>query len=239
MSRKSFLLGVVILALVGGVAAGVFLLVQHQPDFYLRTALPPGQERKQRGGKFFAQFIQFSEDVRNYQQWSARFEQECINSYFDEQFVSSGLAERVLPEGISEPRIAIESEKIRLAFRYGMGPLTTVISIDLRMWLAPKEPNAIVLELGGLHAGALPIAAQSLLERVSEAARQNNIEVTWYRYRGNPVAILRFQADQDHATIRLDHLVLHPGSLEIHGRSTDPSALRAMLSLAGVRPVMN
>jgi hypothetical protein len=232
MSRKSFLLAVTVVLVLASVGSALVWMVQHEPEFYLRTAVPPGHERKQRSGRFFQEFVQMCQDAHHYQEWSARFEEECINSYFDEQFVTSGLAERVLPEGITAPRIAIEPERIRLAFRYGAGPLTTVISIDLRMWLAPKEPSVVVLELQGLHAGTLPIAAQSLLERVSEAALQNNIEVTWYRHRGNPVAILRFQADQDHPTLRLDHLVLQQGAIEIHGRSTETSPLRAMLSLS-------
>jgi hypothetical protein len=234
MSRKSLLLGFVVVVLVGGTGVGVFGLVRHEPDFYLKKAFPPGVERKQRSGKFVEGFFQFCSDVREYQEWNARFEEDCINSYFDEQFVASGLAEKVLPEGITAPRIAIEDDQFRLAFRYRVGPVSTIISIDMRMWLT-KEPNVVALELQGLHAGSLPIAAQSLLEQVSETARQNNIEVTWYRHRGNPVALLRFQADQDHPTVRLDHLVLHKGVLEIHGRSTESAPLRAMLSFAGVK----
>jgi hypothetical protein len=225
--------------LLAGVGTAVALLLQHQPDFYVRAAVTPGKERKQRSGQFIQEFFQFCQDVHNYQEWNARFEEDCINSYFEEQFVPSGLAERLLPEGISAPRIAFEPDKIRLAFRYGVGPVTTVMSIDLRMWLAPKEPNVVALELQGLHAGSLPVSAQSLLERVSETARQNNIEVTWYRFHGNPVALLRFQADQDHPTLRLERLVLHKGAVEIRGSSMDSSPLRAMLSLGGAKAPAN
>jgi hypothetical protein len=235
MRRKSYVLGFLIIILLTGAAAGLFMLVRHEPDFYVKNALPPGKERTQRSGKFFEEFVQFCSDVRDYREWNARFEEDCINSYFDEQFVTSGLAEKVLPEGITAPRIAIEEDRFRLAFRYRLGPVSSVISIDMRMWLTPKEPNVVALELQGLHAGSLPIAAQSLLEQISEAARQNNIEVTWYRHRGNPVALLRFQADQDHPTLRLDHLVLHKGLIEIQGRSSDSAPLRAMLSFAGIR----
>ena len=101
----------------------------------------------------------------------------------------------------------------------------------MRVWLTPREPNVIALELRGLHAGSLPIAAQSLLESVSETARQNNIEFTWYRHQGNPVALLRFQADQDRPTYRLDHLVLEQGVIRVDGRSVE-APLRAMVPAA-------
>ena len=66
----------------------------------------------------------------------------------------------------------------------------------MRIWLAKEESNVAALEIQGMHLGALPVSAQSILERLSEAADSNNVKLSWYRYNGNPVAILRFQSDQ-------------------------------------------
>src|SRR5262249_49906885 len=155
-----------------------------------------GKNRTQRSGEFLSRLNQFHQDIAFQTAWNAEFREEWINSFFDEQFVPLGFAKRVLPEGISAPRVAIEPDQIRVAFRYHMGPFSTIISITMRVWLTPKQPNVVALDLTGLHAGSLPIAAQSLLENVSETARQNNVDVSWYRHQGNPVALLRFQADQ-------------------------------------------
>jgi hypothetical protein len=228
MNRKSLLLGIGIGVILSGVGGLLFVLFRHEPGFYYERAEPAGKSRKQNSGEFITHFGEFCEDVHLSRAWSAHFEEKWINSFFEEQFVDSRWAEKILPEGISSPRIAIQPDKISLAFRYDAGLLETIISIDLRMWLT-KEPNVVALELQGLHAGAIPIAAQSLLEQVSEAARQNNIEVTWYRYHGNPVALLRFQADQDHPTMRLEQLVLHQGVIEISGHSIEDSIPRTIL----------
>src|SRR5207247_5107671 len=125
--------------------------------------------------------------------WHGTFSEAQINSYFEEHFISSGFASRLLPDSVAAPRVVLEDDKIRLAFRYGTPPWSTIISIDFRVWLAPKERNVVVLELQSLHAGSLPVSAQSLLEQLSEALRKRNIEVTWYRHNGNPTAVLRFQ----------------------------------------------
>src|SRR5207244_1326754 len=101
--------------------------------------------------------------------------------------------------------------------------------IDLRVWLAAKEVNVVALELQALQAGSLPVSAQSLLERIYETARQQNIDVSYYRHNGNPVALLRFQADQRTPTVQLQRLELQQGLLRISGRSIDPVSLRAML----------
>ena len=79
--------------------------------------------------------------------------------------------------------------------------------------------------------GSLPVSAQSLLERVSEAARRQDIEVTWYRHEGNPVALLRFQANQPRPTVRLEKLELQEGLLVIGGHSVEAAPLRAMLGV--------
>jgi hypothetical protein len=241
MNYKSILLGVGIVVLLACGANLVLLLIRHEPEFYREAALREGQgnERAKRSGEFITRLNGLQQDITSLKEWGGEFREEWINSFFDEQFVPMGFAKRVLPEGISAPRIAIEPEQIRLAFRYRLGPFSTIISINMRVWLTPKEPNVIALELRGLHAGSLPIAAQSLLDTVSEAARQNNIEVTWYRHEGNPVALLRLQADQDRPTYRLEHLVLQQGIITIAGHSTEGSPLRAMIPAVESEPASN
>jgi hypothetical protein len=223
MKRKSAWVGVTLALVVFAVCAVLALMLKHRPDFYVKKALPAGKERKQLSGKFMQEFNEFYRQVKT-REWGAQFDEPTINGFFAEHFIQTGLAERILPEGVSDPRVAIEQDKLRVGFRYGTGVFSTIISIDLRLWLAPRAPNVVVLELQGLHAGALPISAQSLLDQISEAARQNNIDVTWYRHGRNPVALLRFQADQDRPTIQLEQLTLHAGLLDFHGKSLVASA---------------
>lgn len=227
MVRKPILLGAGVVALLAaGAGVAVAALLKHEPEFYRHAGVPPGPGRHKLSVQFVGHFAQFYQDVTSHRQWRAQFRQDGVNSFFQEQLVPDGWAKRILPEGASEPRVAIRSDRISIAFRYHLGFLSTVISIDMRVWLAARDANAVVLELRGLHAGALPIAAQSLLERLSEVARQNNIELTWYRHEGNPVALLRFQADQDRPTFRLEHLVLKDKAIEIRGGSSDARPFR-------------
>jgi hypothetical protein len=231
MNRKSVLLGLgLLLVVTGSVSAGLVLLIRNDPDYYLRCAIPPGVERQKHSREFQSEFSALLTHCMNHydDEWTDQFTQEQINSYFQEEdFVRSGTMETVLPEGVRAPRVAIEPDKIRLAFRYGSGAWSTIISIDIRVWLT-KEPNVVALELQSLHAGALPISAQSLLQQLSETAQQNHIEVTWYRYRnGNPVALLRFQADRPRPTVQLRRLELHKGLIVIGGQSIEGSPSHA------------
>ena len=233
MSRKSFLLGLALLAVLGGGVAGVLaLLVLHVPEDYLKTALPPGQERLQHSQEFEAKCMSLINGMKNDRVWQEKFTDAQINSFFDEDFLRSGLSDQFLPHGISNPRVSITPERVRLAFRYGTEAwCSTVVTLDFRVWLCPQETNVVALELQALRAGSLPITAQSLLERISEVARRQDIEVTWYRRNGNPVALLHFQATQPRPTVRLERLELSEGQLVIGGRSAEAAPLRAMLGV--------
>ena len=229
-------LGVVSL-LLGGVCLVLFLLIRHELEWYTRAAVPPGPQRAKNSEKFYSEFLELMNPPETGTKWYAQFTDDQINSFFEEGLVQTGLDKRLLPEGVKQPRVAIEPGRLRLAFRYGHGTWSTVISIDLGIWLAAREQNAVVIEVENFRAGALPIAAQSILQDVTTAIRQNNsnIEVTWYRNpeTGSPCAVVRFlSADQQRPSMLLDAVQLEKGKMTIHCSSySELNQLRAMLNL--------
>ncbi len=224
MSRKSVLLGIGILLLLAGTsAAALLLLLRHEPTFYRRAAVPPGPEREVLSKSFFSHAVTFYKSIEENEKWEESFGEEQINSFLQEDFLRSAADKFTLPEHITDPRVAFAPERIRLAFRYHVGSFSTVVSIDMRVWLTKAESNVVALEIQGIRAGALPVSAQTILEWLSEAADGNNVKLSWYRYNGNPVAILRFQSEQ-RTCIQLDNLDLHPGKMYVKGQSRDPAA---------------
>jgi hypothetical protein len=158
------------------------------------------------------------------------FTEAQINSYFEEQFIQSKDNQTFLVPGISAPRVAIEPDRIRLAFRYGKGAWSTIISVNMRVWLPKKEANVLALELQGLHAGSLPISSQTLLDHISEICQRQNIDVKWHRYQGNPVALLRFPTNPSRPSVQLSQLELRQGILVVGVRPAPTS--RAMATTA-------
>src|SRR5579862_1149229 len=224
MRRKSFWLSVgLVVMMASAVVVALVLLTQHVPAFYIRSAVAPGPQRKKVSGEFSIRSNNFIETIKNptASQWGELFSEEEINSFFEEDFLTFRLAEKLLPEGVSEPRIAFEQDRIRLGFRYESALWHTTISMDFRVWLARGEPNVVVIQLKGVHAGSLPISAQSLLEDISEALRRHGIQVSWYRHEGNPTATLKFQSEQVRPTCQLLQLDFKPGTLTIVGHSND------------------
>jgi hypothetical protein len=240
MSRRSLYLALLLVLLLacGGVAA-LCLVVRYEPRTYVEAGVPPGEPRKKLANEFtqeLTQLISIFDGGKDEMDWDARFTDEQINSYFAETFLHSGFEERVLPESISQPRIMFEPGLIRLAFRYGNGFWSTVVSIDLRAWVAEGEPNVIALQVVGFRAGALPISAQKLFETVSELGRHNGLTIDWYRYEGHPVALLRFHSDLTRPTFELQDVHLEKGAITIQGRCTDGPPARAQLSAIDSKP---
>jgi hypothetical protein len=221
MSRRSFLLtltcAVLGLSVLAILIAG---LLRYQYRWYKQAALPAGQERQKQVEGFLSELSDMWNKSDHDREWVVHFTDLQINSFLEDGLRQSGVETHLLPEGISKPRVVFDTERIHVAFRYGSGLLSTVIAIDLRVWLAAQEQNVVVLELEGFHAGALPISARSLLEQVSEVGRNNGIGVNWYRDQktGHPVAVLRFQEDEQHAKWVLEALQVESGAIRIQGR---------------------
>ena len=219
--RSVFLAAALVLLLAAGGAAALLVLARREPDWYAAAATTPGPERADRSRAFKEVFVRVLNGAKHEREWGGTLTDAQVNSYFEEDFVGEGYDRLLLPEGISRPRVRFEPDRLRLAFHYGRGLRSSVVSIDLRIWLPPPEPNAVALELEGFHAGAVPISAQSLLEKIAEVARKNGIDVSWYRYRGHPVALVRFQPDQPRPTFQLRAVQLTDNTLLIQGRSID------------------
>jgi hypothetical protein len=221
MRRKTLILALlVVVVLLGGVGATLAILARHEPAYYRRGAVPLGQQRHIWSTQFFGELSHLSSAIQGEDPvWDAEFNTDQINSYFQDGFLDQGLDEKMLPDNISDPRVAIDEDRLRLGFRYGFGRWNAIVTIDMRLWVAQGELNTVGLELLGLHVGSLPVSAQSLLEHVSDVARRNGVDVSWYRYNGHPVALLRFAPNQQRTTVHLKHVELREGRLAIQGRS--------------------
>ncbi len=212
------MLGTITLLLILGVAAGLALLVLHEPGFYTRAEVPPGQERRQLSEVCFGQLAALVNQIKyGTEPWQVEISEAQLNSYFEEGFLMWGESEALRKRGVTEPRIVFEPDKMRVAFRYGSKPWSTIISLDVKVWLAPKDVNVVAVEFLGRHAGFLPISAQSILDLLSEQAQGRNIEVSWHRHNNNPVALVRFQADQVRPTFQLRRVDLSEGKIVIEG----------------------
>lgn len=260
MRRKSIFWGAGVgLAVLGVVLSILAVLLRHEPTFYRRAVVPAGEERRKLCKDFQVQAAQLwfwldqdrygnslasdtlmakSKDGPDQPRSDApefSFSQDQINSYFEEDLTRSGVMDKMLPTSISAPRVWVEQDRITLGFRYGRGWWSTVMSVEMRAWLAAAEPNVLCLQIERLRAGWLPLSSQSVMDRFLEPLRRSGTEVTWYRLGNTPVAMLRFQHSRPNSSVQLRWLKLQPGMVTT-GSSRDG---KAALSTPGETPAGN
>lgn len=222
MLRKSLWISLfLLLLLIGGLGASGWWSLKHEPAFYLQadTATHPQRRKESRG--FEQAFNRFVADVRFERQWQTQWTDEQINCWLVEDFVSSNL-HHWLPEDVREPRVQFREDEICLGFRYGAEPWSAVVSLTLKVWLAPREPNVILVEVRQFRIGSMPLTIKLLQEEITQKIKDQSIKVHWYRHEGKPVAVVRLQADKREPTYHLESLQLAQGIMHIQGRSLDP-----------------
>src|SRR5687768_10232241 len=120
--RRRKLLAIIAAAGLIAVAATVAVVafsLKTEPDFYRQCELPEGKARKTKSAEFLGIFSQLASNIVDGKgKWQISFTQDQINSYFCEDFIRLGDAAHLQRQGISEPRVVFEKDRLRLAFRY-------------------------------------------------------------------------------------------------------------------------
>lgn len=208
--------------LVGGAAlclGSAYYVVKREPAFYTRPPCPAEWDTRERAAKLLTRWQDLKNDIRTRPEWGDTFTAEELNCFFIESMgPNSGLC-AVLPKGFHSPRIAIDGDRLKLGFRYRDGFWSAVVWMEVRIWLVKDERNLIAVEVCDLCAGDLPIGSQSILDAISEAARDSNIEVTWYRNGSNPVGLFRLYADQPRPAAQILTLEVKDGKVVVAGKS--------------------
>lgn len=231
MLRRSRLTA--LLLLVGGVGlcfGGVFYLAKREPDFYHRAPNPDEYDTRERAAQLLTRVQELKNEIRSQSEWGETFTAEDLNCFFVENMGKKGGLASMLPEGVHSPRVAIEGDRLKIGFKYGEGFWSTVVWVELKVWLVKDEPNLVALEVCDLRTGSLPVGSQSVLDSITDSARDWNIEVNWYRNGPNPVGLFRFFANQaGQPSSQILTLKVDDGKIVVAGRSaTDhsPVALR-------------
>lgn len=219
MHRRRRLLAVGLLLTALATAGGVLVaLVKQTPAFYL-SATSDGFAAE-RSSALMTRVQDLQNDIRTKPEWSASFAAEDLNCFCHEMINErpGGLA-GLLPANCHAPRLAIEGDRLLLGFTCGHGFWSTVVWLELRLWLPKHDVNVIAVELVRLKAGSLPLASQGLLDGIREAVHDANIDVSWYRHEGRPVGLFRFYANQIRPATQIHTLKVENGRFLIAGRT--------------------
>jgi hypothetical protein len=155
--------------------------------------------------------------------WSAIFTQEQVNGW-----LAADLANKYpdsLPDGVSEPRVAIDEGGARFACRYDSPQITTVFNVETDVYLT-DERNVLAVRVRRARAGALPLPLKRILDEATSAAQQRGIPIRWVEQQGDPVALVTVpsQIADVPGHIQVDMLLLRQGEVYVAGRTVSESS---------------
>ena len=218
--RRTLFVAIGLLVLVLGVAIGVIgFIIKRVPSFYVSAARPNNYDTREKASRLMTRIQDLKNDIRTKNVWGETFTVEELNCFFAEMMGENGTFTGLLPEGFHTPRVAVNGDRLKIGFRCGEGFWSTIVWIDLHIWLVADETNLMAVEVCDLRAGELGVGTQSVLDAIGDAARASNIEVTWFRHNGNPVGLFQFFPDQPRPASQVLTLEVRDDKIVIAGRS--------------------
>lgn len=218
MSRRVRLILFVALGIAVTIAIVLLLLymaARHEPAFYRRAMEIEPAVLEKASDRMLQQATALASAVKHEGHWEALFTAEQINGWLAVDMARNH--SDLLPASLSDPRVAIEPERMRIACRLDRGNWRSVLSLSVDVYLA--EPDVIAVRIREARAGALPLPLQGILDRISEEANQTDVEVRWLQAEGDPVAEIPIPPlrDAKGKVIRIETLQLGEGKVYLSG----------------------
>ncbi len=204
-----------------GVLLGVYCVLTYEPPFYRDHSAIPPLRRRAEADHFVAQSLQLRNDIANEEQWEAVFTDDEVNAWLVGELVAH-FGDR-LPPSVQDPVIAFDVDRVTFAFKVDRGPFQTLVWVVARARVAAD--HSVALRLDKIRAGALPIAADELVEPITAHAKALGLDIRWEEEDGQPVAFVGYSPTPGRRDVVLERLQLVEGQIYISGRSR-PSAGR-------------
>jgi hypothetical protein len=213
-SKRVLVIGLA-LALLAAIPGAIWVSLTHQPRFYRAMVHVPRAQVQAEAKSFVAHSLQLRNDIVNEPTWEAVFTDQEVNAWLAEDLVTH-FAD-LLPPGIREPRFVCEVDRVTLAFQLDQGPIKSVIWVVARARV--PEENVVALTLEKIRAGVLPVPEEKIIDRITQHAWRQGLDLRWEREEGLPVAIIRYSPHEERDDVVLEQLQIRSGQIRLAGRS--------------------
>ena len=200
-----------------------YVASQQVPEFYQQALSRDSERSADAGEQLERDVLELHNHVQNRGEWEQVFTEESVNGWLAVDLPTK--FSDALPKGISEPRVAIGENKIRVACKYSGKNLSSVISLDLEVALT-QEDNVILIRIDAARAGLLPIPLKNFLADITKVAEDAEITVRWTDEGGDPVALLTIPEvyeGYEKRLVRIDGIEVVKGMIRVIGKTKELS----------------
>jgi hypothetical protein len=189
------------------------------PEFYRQALAASPAALAQDGQRFEHDALDLHNQLQEEGHWQALLTQDEINGWLATDLPAK--FPKLLPPGVSQPRLAIEDGKFRVAVHYQRGRVDTVLSLTGEAYLT-AQPNEVAVRLDAARAGLVPVPLARFIDEISAHAARADLPLRWSEVRGAPVALLRVPLnlnDDGKRQVLLDRVELQDATLLLAGRT--------------------
>lgn len=189
------------------------------PDFYARATQRLPEDLDSAIAKLEQDMVQLQGDAAQLGSWRAVFTDEQINAWLVQQLPRE--FPKLLPPGVTEPRIVIEDGRVLVAARFTNAHIDTVVSFEVKAALT-EHANVLAVQVNNLRAGMLPLPLKRFLRGISQEAAKSNMEVRWDMDQDDPIALVTIPSDHPsyiHSPVIVESVYLAEGILALAGHT--------------------
>ncbi len=195
----------------------IYNSAQRAPEFYQTAITLPPDELENEGKQFEARVFELQNSAYEKGRWQATFTELQVNGW-----LSSDLPEKfpdVIPRGMSNPRIAIENDVIKLAFKFNSRRLKGYVVAKCDAFCC-EEQNQVAIRIRSAKAGVAPLPISVCADSITRALRKTGTTTTWTEIDGDPVALITLPDDltnNEDRRIELESIQLQDGKMVLSG----------------------
>lgn len=199
----------------------VGLLVRHEPAFYRSRAPaaaldgepPPGQATL--GRRLMTKLSALNADWGRPGPWGAALTEAEINAWLATDLPRNHA--RLLPDGISDPRVAITSRRLRVGARVGGTMVGGVAALEVEVVL--RAANQIGIVAVDARLGCLPLPRGPVIHEIARRIDSLGMATELRRLDGRTVLLVYIPSTHDAGTTSqwLESLALEDGEVLVAG----------------------
>lgn len=208
--------GIAVALLLLLLAGGVYFGSQVEPEFYHQALQTAPEDLEQESEELLAKTTALVSLARQEGSWEAVFTESQINGW-----LAVDLPEKhkeLLPPDVHDPRVVIQPDRAKVAWRWDRDRFTTVVSLDLEIFLS--KPDELAIRIRRIRAGAVPLPTAQLLDLIGKRAEEAKLHIRWVQEDGDPVALVPIPPVEDGRLLRrIKAIRLEEGQVYLAGET--------------------
>jgi hypothetical protein len=209
------------LAILAIAGLGLHWASQRVPAFYRAALAQQPAASREASDAMLRQTAQVASEIRRRAGWQALITADQINGWLAVDAVKNH--PHLFPASVKNPRIALDNDRLKVAFFWDRAWWSTVVSVDTEVYL--RETNVVAIRIRGARAGSLPLPLGDLLSDFIASGRELGLHIDQKEVDGQPLLLVTLPEGDE--PVGLQSLELRGGQIYLSGsgRTGEPTPL--------------